>query len=84
MKVYVLDEELKPCPIWVPGEIYFSGIGVSRGYWKDEVRNGYSYPYHPITGERMHKTGDLGCILPDGNIQILGRTDFQVKIQGRI
>jgi acyl-CoA synthetase (AMP-forming)/AMP-acid ligase II len=61
-----------------------SGVGVSRGYWKDEARNALSFPKHIVTGVRMHKTGDLGCILPDGNIQILGRTDFQVKIQGNV
>ncbi|MGH0593689.1 amino acid adenylation domain-containing protein [Bacillus pretiosus] len=81
-RFYVLNEMLEPCPTWVPGQLYIGGIGLAKGYWKDEVKTQVSFIEHPITGERLYKTGDNGRYLPDGNIEFLGREDFQVKIQG--
>jgi amino acid adenylation domain-containing protein len=80
--VYVLDEDLNPCPIWVEGELYISGIGLSLGYWKNPQQTKNSFITHPQTGVRLYRTGDLGRYLPDGNIEFIGRKDFQVKIQG--
>lgn len=79
---YVLNEALEACPLWVTGQIYIGGIGLSRGYWGDEAKTRASFLLHPRTGERLYKTGDLGRYLPDGTIEFLGREDFQVKIQG--
>lgn len=79
---HVLSPLLEPCPVWVPGELYIGGIGLAKGYWRDEERTLASFIQHPRTGERLYKTGDLGRYLPDGNIEFLGRKDFQVKIQG--
>ncbi len=79
---HVLDERLDPCPDWVPGHLYIGGIGLARGYWKDEEKTRASFVVHPRTGERLYRTGDLGRWLPDGNIEFLGREDLQVKIQG--
>ncbi|MFW6012334.1 MAG: amino acid adenylation domain-containing protein [bacterium] len=79
---HVLDADLEPVPEWVPGELYIGGVGVARGYWKDPDRTAASFPKDPRTGERLYRTGDLGRYLPDGNIEFLGREDFQVKIQG--
>ncbi|MEM7125917.1 MAG: amino acid adenylation domain-containing protein [Chloroflexota bacterium] len=79
---HVLDANLNPRPIWVPGDLYIGGIGVALGYWKDEERTNASFITHPKTGERLYKTGDLGRYLPDGNIEFLGREDFQIKIRG--
>jgi amino acid adenylation domain-containing protein len=78
----VLDEGLEPCPVWVPGELYIGGVGLSRGYWRDEERTAASFVRHPRTGERLYRTGDLGRWQPDGTIEFLGREDLQVKIQG--
>ncbi len=78
----VLDETLAPCPVWVAGEIYIGGQGVGRGYWKNRERTEAAFLEHPRTGERIYKSGDRGRWLPDGTIEILGRTDFQVKIRG--
>jgi amino acid adenylation domain-containing protein len=78
----VLNEILEPCPAWVPGQLYIGGAGVAKGYWGDEERTRASFIVHPATGERLYRTGDLGRWLPDGNIEILGREDFQVKIHG--
>lgn len=79
---FVLNEALEPCPVWVPGQLYIGGIGLARGYWRDEEKTQASFFLHPRTGKRLYRTGDLGRYLPDGSIEFLGREDFQVKIQG--
>ncbi len=79
---HVLDDALEPRPLWVPGELYIGGIGLARGYWRDEERTAASFVTHPRTGERLYRTGDWGRYLPDGNIEFLGREDLQVKVQG--
>jgi len=79
---HVLNSELAMCPPWVPGELYIGGIGVALGYWRDEEKTNSSFITHPRTGERLYRTGDLGRYLPDGNIEFMGREDFQVKVQG--
>ncbi len=81
-RFYVLDQRLEPRPVWVPGELYIGGIGLAKGYWRDEERTAASFIHHPHTGERLYRTGDMGRYLPDGNIEFLGREDFQVKVQG--
>ncbi|MCW5211360.1 amino acid adenylation domain-containing protein [Desulfobulbus sp. TB] len=79
---HVLNECLESCPVWTPGQLYIGGIGLALGYWQDEEKTKASFFTHPRTGERLYKTGDLGRYLPDGNIEFLGREDFQVKIHG--
>lgn len=78
----VLNEAMEPCPVWVPGHLYIGGVGLAKGYWKDEVKTRASFITHPDTKERLYKTGDMGCYWPDGNIEFLGREDFQVKVNG--
>ncbi len=80
--LHVLDARLEPRPAWVPGELYIGGVGLARGYLHDEQRSAASFIRHPRSGERLYRTGDLGRWLPDGQIEFLGREDFQVKIQG--
>ncbi len=80
--IYVLNTSLKKCPVWVTGELYIGGMGLAKGYWKDEEKTNASFVIHPVTKEKLYKTGDLGRYLPDGNIEFLGREDFQVKING--
>ncbi|MFH0245765.1 amino acid adenylation domain-containing protein [Streptomyces sp. HK10] len=80
--VHVLDDRMLPCPVGVPGEMYIGGAGLAEGYWRDEERTAASFVTHPGTGERLYRSGDLGRWLPDGNLEILGRDDFQVKIGG--
>jgi pyochelin synthetase len=79
---HVLNDALAPCPVWVPGQLYIGGIGLAKGYWRDEEKTRNSFITVPKTGERLYRTGDLGRFLPDGNIEFLGREDFQVKIRG--
>ena len=81
-RFYILNEVLEPVPIWVPGQLYIGGIGLALGYWRDEEKTKASFITHPKTRERLYKTGDKGRYLPDGNIEFLGREDFQVKING--
>ena len=81
-RYYVLKELMEDCPDWVPGQLYIGGIGLAKGYWHDEEKTRNSFIIHPNTKERLYRTGDLGRYLPDGNIEFLGREDFQVKISG--
>lgn len=82
-RYYVLNDTLADCPDWVAGEMYCGGVGVARGYWRDDEQTRARFIDHPSTGERLYRTGDLGRYLPDGNLEFLGRADFQVKIQGQ-
>jgi amino acid adenylation domain-containing protein len=79
---HILDEALRPRPDAVPGELYIGGAGLARGYWRDEARTRERFAAHPRSGERRYRTGDLGRWRSDGEIEFLGRRDFQVKIQG--
>ncbi|MFI5782899.1 amino acid adenylation domain-containing protein [Nocardia sp. NPDC051570] len=81
-RFHVLDEAWRPCPTWVPGELYIAGAGLARGYLGDEARTKAAFVRHPTTDERLYRTGDLGRYLPDGAIEFLGRRDTQVKING--
>jgi amino acid adenylation domain-containing protein len=80
--IHVLDGAMEPCPIWVAGELYISGVGLAVGYWRDPERTSKSFVIHPKTNERLYRTGDIGRWLPEGEIEFLGREDLQVKIQG--
>ncbi|RCX18353.1 amino acid adenylation domain-containing protein [Anaerobacterium chartisolvens] len=82
-KYFIFNELMEDCPVWVPGEMYCSGVQLAKGYWSDEEKNSTSFVPHPRTGERLYRTGDMGRYLPDGNIEFLGRSDFQVKIRGQ-
>jgi amino acid adenylation domain-containing protein len=79
---HVLDEAMLPCPDWVAGELCIAGAGLARGYWRDPEKTARGFIHHPVSGEPLYRTGDTGRYLPDGNIEFLGRRDFQVKIQG--
>ncbi|WP_047679113.1 MULTISPECIES: non-ribosomal peptide synthetase [Xenorhabdus] len=79
---HVLNSWLLPCPKWVTGELYIGGVGVTHGYLGDAEKTSLRFITHPITGERLYKTGDLGRYIEDGLIEILGREDNQVKING--
>ncbi len=107
-QLYVLDRNLEPVPIGVPGELYIGGAGVTRGYlgrpeltaerfvpdpFADETRRqgdnelgGSGLPLSPSPHlprrARLYRTGDLVRWRADGNLEFLGRTDFQVKIRG--
>jgi len=78
----VLNDRMRPCPVWVEGELYIGGVGLADGYWRDPERTAAAFVTDPRTGQRWYRTGDLGRWLPDGTIEFRGRDDFQVKIGG--
>ncbi|KAL2911089.1 hypothetical protein HK105_209459, partial [Polyrhizophydium stewartii] len=82
---YVLDAQGRQVPVGVVGEMCIGGIGVSRGYINLPDLTAQRFvpdPFSPEPGARMFRTGDLGRLLPDGNFEILGRMDNQVKLKG--
>ena len=80
---YVLDEQMNPAPIGVAGELFIGGDGVARGYWQRDELNAEKFLDNPfIDGGRIYRTGDLARFLRDGELEVLGRTDFQVKLRG--
>ncbi|MGB7201846.1 MAG: MupA/Atu3671 family FMN-dependent luciferase-like monooxygenase [Pyrinomonadaceae bacterium] len=84
-QVYILNSELQPVPIGVPGELYIGGDGVTRGYLKQPALTKERFITSPFNEEepvRLYRTGDLALYLPDGSIEFLGRVDHQVKVRG--
>jgi len=82
---YILNEQLQPVPQGVIGELYIGGVGVARGYANDKEKTDYSFvkdPFNTHAGGMMYRTGDLGRMLPDMNMEFIGRRDDQVKIRG--
>ena len=78
---YVLNQDMGYCPVYVPGELYIGGDGVAEGYQNDTDKTAAAFINHPKLG-RIYRTGDYGCMHPEGYIEFLGRKDQQVKIGG--
>ncbi|RFS84314.1 amino acid adenylation domain-containing protein [Actinomadura spongiicola] len=81
-RAYVLGPHGQDMPDWVTGEICAAGVGLARGYWGDEERTAERFRWDDRRGERLYRTGDLGRYLPNGEIEIVGRADHQVKVNG--
>ncbi|WP_428929177.1 amino acid adenylation domain-containing protein [Marinibacterium sp. SX1] len=80
---HLLNPAGQDCPPGVAGEICMGGLARSLGYHGDAARTAASYRAHPVTGDRLFHTGDLGVLRPDGTLDILGRIDNQLKINGQ-
>ncbi|XYH99293.1 amino acid adenylation domain-containing protein [Sorangium sp. So ce1128] len=84
-EIYLLDERMQPVPTGAPGELYIGGAGVARGYLHRPELSAQRFIPSPFSADpsaRLYRTGDLGRLLPDGNIEFIGRLDHQVKIRG--
>ncbi|WP_035895945.1 non-ribosomal peptide synthetase, partial [Legionella oakridgensis] len=83
-RLYILDAMLLPVPIGAIGELYISGVGVARGYLNQPELTKERFILDPFLndGSRMYKTGDLVRWQQDGNLEYIGRNDFQLKIRG--
>lgn len=80
--VYILDEYLNVLPFGVAGEIYIGGNGLAEGYFNRQDLTGERFINHQELGARLYKTGDVGRMLPNGELVCLGRNDGQVKWRG--
>lgn len=83
LKTYILDQSLHLLPIGVPGELCVSGAGLGRGYLNNPELTAQKFVQNPFDpSERLYRSGDLAKILPNGDLEYLGRIDNQVKIRG--
>ena len=85
VRIYILDESLNPVPEGIVGEIYITGVGVSRGYIGRADLTAERFIANPHSNEamdRLYRTGDLGRYIENGEIEFIGRRDEQIKIRG--
>jgi amino acid adenylation domain-containing protein len=91
-RLYVLDENLQPVPVGVPGELFIGGDGVARGYLNrpeltaerfiSSEQTGITAGPYALPAERLYRSGDLVRWRADGQLLYMGRTDHQIKLRG--
>ena len=80
--IHILDNSLKLCPINTIGQIAISGDCVGNGYWNNDELTKEKFQTNPYNQKRMYLTGDLGFFDYTGNVHFIGRSDFQIKLNG--
>jgi len=81
----LLDAQMQLVPVGIPGELYIGGVGLARGYLNRPDLTAERFipnPFSDQPGTYLYKTGDLARYLPNGNIEYIGRIDYQVKLRG--
>ena len=84
-RIHLLDPAGEPVPVGVPGELFIGGVQVGRGYLRRPGPTAERWvpdPFAAEPGARIYRTGDLARRLPGGEVDYLGRADFQVKVRG--
>ena len=91
VKCYVLAQNMKQVPMGAIGELYIGGRGIANGYLNQERLTAERFLVNPFQTEQdkvrghnalIYKTGDLARVLPNGEIEFMGRSDFQLKLNG--
>lgn len=88
VRLYVLDRQQQPLPVGVAGELYMSGLGLARGYLNQPQLTQEKFIVNPFAAageteyQRLYRSGDIVRWLPSGELEYVGRNDFQVKIRG--
>ncbi len=81
-RCYVLDDRLQPVPIGARGELWIGGAGVALGYHARPELTAERFVPDPFLPGRLYRTGDRARWRADGRLEVLGRTDFQLKLRG--
>ena len=82
-QIFVVNPQMEQVPIGETGELLIGGDGVARGYWRRPDLTAERFlTIADLSSDRVYRTGDMVRMLPDGNLEFLGRADFQVKLRG--
>ena len=83
--LFIIDSSLDSCPLGIPGDLYIGGLGLSRGYLNEPGLTAERFipsPFSLTPGYRIYQTGDVARFLENGDVEYIGRSDFQVKVRG--
>ncbi|MEI8399415.1 MAG: amino acid adenylation domain-containing protein [Alcaligenaceae bacterium] len=83
--IFIIDPSLATTPLGIPGDLYIGGSGLSRGYLNEPGLTAERFipsPFSQQPGQRIYQTGDVARFLENGDIEYIGRSDFQVKVRG--
>ncbi len=83
-EIRLLDHQMQPVPVGVPGDLYVGGADLARGYLNRPDLTADRFVPDPfgMPGSRLYKTGDMGRYSHDNNFEFVGRLDHQVKVRG--